>query len=317
MLLCSRRRRASHHQVCGEMALHGHSAPVTCLASCGLEATDRDLVLSGAADGTALLWSLRRLVPSYISDTLHRPTARRSPALVVRGHRGPLTSCALSDGLGLALTCSDGRALLTAIEGNVLLRALRRPAPVAKSSDDRVVALADEAWLPTPAIRYTACALVETGFAVLGSSRLDASFAEPPFMNPRYVHELEVYTVNGRRTSMVSGLSGAVRCLSTTGRGELLVIGGDRLMLEVRTTAELRPVWSLDPTSWATIDRFPGAGIGPGGRGGIGSAAQGREVEVEEADWPSVECVELGPNAGAPVLMCVGTSDGSLLVQVS
>ncbi|CAN0455193.1 unnamed protein product, partial [Laminaria digitata] len=110
------------------MALHGHSAPVTCLASCGLEATDRDLVLSGAADGTALLWSIRRLIPSYISDTLRRPVARRCPALVVRGHRAPVTTCAVSDGLGLALTCSDGRALLTAIEGNVLLRALTPPA---------------------------------------------------------------------------------------------------------------------------------------------------------------------------------------------
>ncbi|CAM9336477.1 unnamed protein product, partial [Ectocarpus fasciculatus] len=75
-------------QVCGEMALHGHSAPVTCLALCGLEAKDSDLVLSGAADGTALLWSVRRLAPNYISESLRRPMARRCPALVVRGHGG-------------------------------------------------------------------------------------------------------------------------------------------------------------------------------------------------------------------------------------
>ncbi|CAN0372135.1 unnamed protein product, partial [Hapterophycus canaliculatus] len=114
------------------MALHGHSAPVTCLALCGLEAKDSDLVLSGAADGSALLWSVRRLTPNYISDSLRRPTARRCPALVVRGHRGPVTACAVSDGLGVALTCSDGRALLTATEGNVLLRALRPPPGLGK-----------------------------------------------------------------------------------------------------------------------------------------------------------------------------------------
>lgn len=327
------------------MALHGHSAPVTCIASCGLEATDRDLVLSGAAEGTALLWSLRQLTPTYISASVRRPAARRCPALVIRGHRGPLTVCAVSDGLGLALTCSDGRVLLTAIEGNVLLRALR--APVGGSSVDLgkggEASTADTNTTPFPRLpgtRYTACALTEAGYAALAGSRLVVAGgsettsaltassrvqeSQPHIgqhqqqqQHPReedalmLVHDLEVYTVNGRRTAKVSGLSGAVRCLSTAGRGELLVVGGDRLMLEVRTTADLVPVWSLDPNSWATIDCFSGGGVAGGlmSRGGGGG-------ESGAVDWPAVECVELGPKPNAPVLVCVGTSDGSLLVQV-
>ncbi|CAN0455211.1 unnamed protein product, partial [Laminaria digitata] len=141
--------------------------------------------------------------------------------------------------------------------------------------------------LPRPAAaRYTACALAEAGYAVLASSRLvpadadDAAAADGgkggrtsqlPLRQQQQqqqqqqrrqqqklalLHELEVYTVNGRRTARVSGLTGAVRCLTTAGRGELLVIGGDRLMLEARTTADLHPIWSLDPSSWATIDCF-------------------------------------------------------------
>ena len=349
----------THLQVCGEMALHGHSAPITCLALCGLESKDSDLVLTGAADGTALLWSVRRLTPAYISDSLRRPTARRCPALVVRGHRSPVTACAVSDGLGLALTCSDGRALLTATEGNVVLRVLRPPGYSVEGGGSEGSATASAAAedgasvetsgvtagkkrngappLPPPAVqpqlpaaRYTACALGETGYCVLASSRLVAPSAaggsgagraatEPAAEPGALLHELEVYTVNGLLTARVSGMPGAVRCLSTAGRGELVVVGGERLMLEVRTTASLAPVWSLDPASWATIDTFSGAGSGGGG-GGVGRRATtglprgGGGVAV--GDIPAVECVELGPNPNAPVLVCVGTSDGSLLVQV-
>lgn len=353
------------------MALHGHSAPITCLALCGLEAKDSDLVLSGAADGTALLWSVRRLTPSYISDGLRRPTARRCPASVVRGHRGPVTACAVSDGLGLALTCSDGRAQLTATEGNVVLRVLRPPgspaegrgssaagasaSPSAAEDDSGVDASVETAGVAAekerngvllpprppavsavvppqlPAARYTACALGETGYCVLASSQLvapppvaagaggsEAAAAVAAAAEPgALLHELEVYTVNGLLTARVSGLSGAVRCLSTAGRGELVVVGGDRLMLEVRTTASLAPVWSLDPTSWASIDTFSGGGGGVG-RGTTTGMPRGggREGGVTAEDLPAVECVELGPNPNAPVLVCVGTSDGSLLVQV-
>ncbi|CAB1115756.1 unnamed protein product [Ectocarpus sp. CCAP 1310/34] len=330
-------------QVCGEMALHGHSAPVTCLALCGLEAKDSDLVLSGAADGTALLWSIRRLAPNYISDSLRRPTARRCPALVVRGHGGPVTACAVSDGLGLALTCSDGRALLTAIEGTGPLRALgHQPAGSSVGGGGRggvlttaaavdgggesasggggggggresSAALPQQQQQQLPAARYTACALGETGYCALASSRLaagDEPGAAAAVLLP--VHELEVYTVNGLLTARVSGLSGAVRCLSTAGRGELLVVGGDGLMLEVRTMASLAPVWSLDPESWVTIDCFSGAG---GGGGVPRGATRGAGAATTPNVPPSVECVELGPNPNAPVLVCVGTSDGSLLVQ--
>lgn len=316
------------------MALHGHSSPVTCLASCGLEGTDRDLVLSGASDGTALLWSLRRLIPGYLSATPRRPAARRSPALVVRGHRGPVTACAINDGLGLALTCSDGLALLSATEGEVLLRALRppsSPSPPPPGRGGRGEGEFPVPGVPPPknpsakAIRYTACALAESGYAVLAGSRLVV--AAPADADGdgggggvgvgrgggerlALSHELEVYTVNGRRTARVAGMSGAVRCLSTTGRGELVIVGGDGLMLEVRTTVDLAPVWSLDPNSWATIDCFSGAG------GGVGSGA-GKGAGGSAEELPAVECVELGPpNANLPVLMCVGTSDGSLLVQV-
>lgn len=337
------------------MALHGHSAPVTCLALCGLEAKDSDLILSGAADGTALLWSVRLLTPNYIADSLRRPTARRCPALVIRGHRGPVTACAVSDGLGLALTCSDGRAMLTAIEGNVLLRVLRPPgfvegstgaaadstasavdldpsvdsASSRRATDKRSAAAAAAAPVPPalPAARYTACALGEAGYCVLASSRLLSAAAAGSGNGdsevtaeaaPVLVHDLEVYTVNGLLTARVSGMSGAVRCLSTVGRGELLVVGGDRLMLEIRTTASLAPVWSLDPTSWATIDCFSGAGNGGGGGVGRGAAGlpRGGGGGATVQDLPAVECVELGPNPNAPVLVCVGTSDGSLLVQV-
>lgn len=297
------------------MALHGHSAPVTCLASCGLEASDCDLVLSGAADGTALLWSLRRLIPSYISATLRRPAARRCPSLVIRGHRGPVTACAVSDGLGLALTCSDGRALLTAVEGNVLLRYLRTTA--AGNEDDfaataAAAAAAKASNIPSrqpTAMRFTACALADGGYAAVAGSRLVPAHRKLWEIS----HEVEVFTVNGRRTGRVAEMGGAVRWLSTTGRvGELLVIGGEGLMLEVRVTADLSPVWRLDPESWATIDCFSGpvAGAGAGGMGVRGGERGGTQ------DRPAVECVELGPNPKAPVLVCVGTSDGSLLVQV-
>lgn len=310
------------------MALHGHSAPVTCLASCGLEATDGDVVLSGSADGTALLWSLRRLTASYLTATARRPTASRCPSLVVRGHRGPVTACAVSDGLGLALTCSDGRALLTSTEGNVLLRTLRYSVktaspPQSRNGDSDAGAgqagvegakTSSPATLNPPAIRYTACALAEAGYAALAGSRQTPelladgrSSAEEALVS----HELEVYTVNGRRTAKLAGVDRAIRCLSTAGRGDLLVIGGEGLMLEVRTTVDLAPLWSLDPHSWATIDTFSGSGSGGGG-----AAGQGVRMDVDEKDWPAVECVELGPNPNAPIVVCVGTADGSLLVQV-
>lgn len=310
------------------MALHGHSAPITCLASCGLEATDRDLVLSGASDGTALLWSLRRLTASFLTATARRPAARRCPSLVVRGHRGPVTACAVSDGLGLALTCSDGRALLTSTEGNVLLRTLR--SAVGDPNGGRGGCSNHLETPEAPATRYTACALAEAGYAALAGSRptapvvvetdggMDAAAVTVPV-----THELEVYTVNGRLTARVAGMTRAVRCLSTAGRGELLVVGGERLMLEIRTTADLAPVWSLDPHSWATIDCFPGSSGasgaggagGGGGRGRAGGFAVGMGAGGEQ-DWPAVESVELGPNPNAPIVVCVGTADGSLLVQV-
>ena len=288
------------------MALHGHSAPVTCLACCGLEASDRDLVLSGAADGTALLWSIRRLIPSYISAAYRRPTASRCPVLVVRGHRGPVTACAVSDGLGLALTCSDGRALLTALEGNVLLRYLKCPEADRTVSRTGAVVAAQPS---PPAARFTACALAEGGYAALAFSRLIRPAGALAEHRWELSHEVEVFTVNGRRTARVAGLGGAVTCLSTTGGGELLVIGGEGLMLEVRVTADLAPVWSLDPSGWATMDCSPGAGPGPVGGSGVRAGGQ--------RDRPAVECVEFGPNPNAPVLVCVGTSDGSLLVQVN
>lgn len=312
-------------QVCGEMALHGHSAPITCLASCGLEATDRDLVLSGASDGTALLWSLRRLTASFLTATARRPAARRCPSMVVRGHRGPVTACAVSDGLGLALTCSDGRALLTSTEGNVLLRTL---GSAFDGPNGGRGGRSNHPETPEPpATRYTACALAESGYAALAGSRptaavvvetdgsMDATAAAVPVS-----HELEVYTVNGRLTARVAGMTRAVRCLSTAGRGELLVIGGERLMLEVRTTADLAPVWSLDPHSWASIDCFPGGSgaggaVGGGGKGRSGGFAASMGAGGDQ-DWPAVECVELGPNPNAPIVVCVGASDGSLLVQV-
>lgn len=283
------------------MALHGHSAPVTCLASCGTEATDREMVLSGAADGTAMLWSLRRLTESYLTAAMRVPVARRCPTLVIRGHRGPVTACAVSDGLGLAITCSDGRALVNSIEGNVLLRVLRSESDVGRRVDD-----GDGSPVAPvlPAMRHTACALAEGGYVALAGSS-PASVAGRVTIR----HEIAVYTVNGRCTARIRDMTRAIRCLLTVGRGELLVVGGEKLMVEVRTTADLAPVWSLNPSSWANIESLSASGPG-----NIGASVFGSDAARQE--YPTVESVELGPSANAPIVVCVGTEDGSLLVQV-
>lgn len=288
------------------MALHGHSAPVTCLASCGMEATDRELVLSGAADGTAMLWSLRRLTESYLAATARRPVARRCPALVIRGHRGPVTACAISDGLGLALTCSDGRALLTAIEGNVLLRVLQSNSGSTGSQSGGVT---PNRALATTAVTYSACTLAAGGYAIVAGSRQSEAITSNGLSSPTISHELVVHTVNGRCTARIDGMTHAVRCLSTVGRGELVVVGGEALMLEVRMAADLTPVWSLDPTSWARIESFSGGVLG-------GNSGASGGVDMAQEALPAVEVVEFGPNPNAPIVLCVGTEDGSLLVQV-
>ncbi|CBN78887.1 conserved unknown protein [Ectocarpus siliculosus] len=76
-------------QVCGEMALPRALGPRD-LPRAFAGSRPRTATSSSPAPPTAraLLWSVRRLAPNYISDSLRRPTARRCPALVVRGHRG-------------------------------------------------------------------------------------------------------------------------------------------------------------------------------------------------------------------------------------
>ncbi|CAN0120614.1 unnamed protein product, partial [Discosporangium mesarthrocarpum] len=168
-------------QVMGEMALHGHSAPVTCLSTAGLEGTGQDLLLSGSADGTAMLWRLGRM-----ASTFRLSTAPRSPSLVIRGHRAPITACVLSDSLGLALTCSGdmgwactrGRALLHGTEGTTLLRALPPPPelvprsggdPWARVGPGAGAGGGGEAFLRAKT-HYAACALGDAGYAAIAST---------------------------------------------------------------------------------------------------------------------------------------------------
>ncbi|CAM9430651.1 unnamed protein product, partial [Choristocarpus tenellus] len=352
-------------QVMGEMALQGHSGPVTCLASAGLESSGQDLLLSGSTDGTAMLWNLGRL-----ASTFRSPEAMRAPAMVVRGHGSAITACALSDGLGLALTCSSGngigcssnkgmgveggrgRALLHCTEGATVVRALPSPPPIMyhrlHRNKSRARAEGDAgAGGAAAAVQYTACALGLTGYAALASSSLSwsdlvvgqggASAGLVPGSSEGLLadaagvsnkggsvqHALEVFTVNGRRTARLVPMARGVRCLSVVGRGELLVIGGEGLLLEVRTMADLAPLWGLDPHSWTSIDFCLAPGDGGSGGGssragaGAGHTTGHRRAGglLREEDLPAVECVELGPNPDTPAIMCVGTSDGTLLVM--
>ena len=46
-------------QVAGEAQLTGHAAQVLCLTTAELELTGAELLLTGSADGTAMLWRLQ------------------------------------------------------------------------------------------------------------------------------------------------------------------------------------------------------------------------------------------------------------------
>jgi WD40 repeat protein len=283
--------------VIGEAAMYGHSAPVTCLATCNLEQTGTEILLSGSADCTAIIWCLRRLNSLRAFQT---PRPDRLPQQVLRGHVTPITACAVDDSLSLALTCSRGSALLHCIEGQGLLHSIQQ-------------GLAE--------CDITAAGLSSLGYAVIASTRaLDAhsstnSTNSSSSSGSASGSRLATYTVNG---ALVCELqydlqhSAVITSLNVVGHGELVTLAltspnvtadvAPRNLVEVRSVCDLALVWAM-PSSTAQLMM---TAVTPSH---YSCSSQQQQQSLD------VQCVEVGPSIDAPILLCCGMSDGGILLH--
>ncbi|CAM9825759.1 unnamed protein product [Chrysoparadoxa australica] len=136
--------------------------------------------------------------------------------------------------------------------------------------------------------KYKACTLSEMGFAVVVAERDDPSSLAPASTAP--LSEIEVYSVNGSWVASSGGMGERVTTVNIVGRGELLTVGGASRLLEVRAVCTLEVLWSM-PT-WLGVE-YP--------------------VQVDMPP-PSIQTIEFGPLPEAPILLCAGGSDGSVIV---
>jgi WD domain, G-beta repeat len=284
--------------VIGEAAMYGHSAPVTCLATCNLELSGQEILLSGSADCTAVLWCLRRLNSLRAFQT---PRPDRLPLQVLRGHVTPITACAIDDSLSLALTCSRGRALLHCIEGQGLLHSIQQ-------------GLAE--------CDITAAGLSCLGYAIIASTRASDAHSSSTNSSSSSTSSnssgsrLATYTVNG---ALVCELqydlqhSAVITNLNVVGHGELVTLAltsstvtadvAPRNLVEVRSVCDLALVWAL-PSNTAQLM----AAVTPSHYSSSSSSSQQQHAL-------DVQCVEVGPSIDAPILLCCGMSDGGILVH--
>lgn len=210
--------------IIGEAAIYGHSAPVTCLALCDLERNGSELMLlSGSADCTAALWGLRQL---NSPRPFKRPRADRCPMCILRGHDSPVIACAVSEGLGLTLTCSSSQAITHCIETGALIRSLPRSSTT----------------------RYHACALSSEGYAILACSSSAESISSPTgAVSSDDANELVAFTVNGQLVARVEGPGVGSKGLVMAGGGQLILHGGVDVLVAARHVPDLTLIWALKP----------------------------------------------------------------------
>ncbi len=335
--------------IVAEGSLTGHSAPVTCLSLGGMEPSGQDLLLSGSCDCTALVWELRKLTSRF-----NRPQLSRTPYRVIRGHSHPITACSINVYAGLCLTVSHNTALIHCIASDQLLRVLQptpssqiTPTPlreeknkgdfgVVKSRSDYHPPSCNSADDIQPVFNYFAAVLSPDGYAVLafqedlpymtGSEYHHPDGANSCCIAVSAISSLESFTVSGQSVGKVTVDKGCyhhlrtVRTLSVV--RNLLVAGGDKLLLQVRSVRDLSLVWEMNSSMVAVgRDELPlitttataGAKTKTqwsGGTKGVGDGGRGAT-----AVSPSVACVEFGPSPETPILLCVGLTDGSMVVQ--
>jgi hypothetical protein len=243
------------------------------------------LILSGSSDCTAALWTLRQL-----SSSFQLPFISRSPTQIFRGHGSPITACAVSASLHLALTCSRSTVLLHSLREDQLLHCLG-PRRSLDRSDDR-----------TSSLSYSAAALSPLGFAILAAESHRSAASLPPSSTLlKTVYEVSSFTVSGGvRVAKISYIGRPVRTLKAV--NELVIIGGDCSLLEVRAASSLDPIWTMNPASVVAASLADRPGVAPEAANGPSSSS-------------AITSIEIGPNPEYPIFMCLGFEDGCMLVQ--
>ncbi len=329
--------------IVAEGSITGHSAPVTCLSLGGMEPSGHDLLLSGSCDCTAMVWELRKLTSIF-----NLPQLSRTPYRVIRGHSHPITVCCIDVYMGLCLTASCNTVLLHCIASDQLLRVLQPtslfPALIGttlkeekeksfgmNNEDKKDISNAD--IQPRPVFDYTAVALSSDGYAVLAFQEVLPHMTGLEYLPDNNsccntvsaISLIESFMVNGQSVGRVTVDKGCchhglrvVHTLSVI--RNLLVAGGDNLLLQVRSVRDLSLVWEMNmstvaigrggglPSTTATANAVETQWSGE--RKGIDGGERGAA-----ASFSSVACIEFGPSPETPILLCVGLKDGCMVVQ--
>jgi hypothetical protein len=264
----------------------GHTGAVTCLTSAGLELTGMELLLTGSADCTAMLWRLQRTTAKT-----KRPCMIKRPDRVLLGHTAPIVACAIYYDLGVTLTASGTELIIHHIEHISLVRRIDLPASLAARG-----------------LRFRHCLLSPAGFAIAGMQSGDGGGnggngqsrvqvwtknfdtfvcrSKSFRANPVSCVFLQVWTVNGNIVAERESAA-AIAHMAVLGRGNVLMTARRDGIVEFLDLNDLALVGS-----YRLVFQVPPPG----------------------AELPRLVCADAGPEATTPMMMACGTDVGSLVV---
>ncbi len=333
--------------IVAEASFNGHSAPVSCLSLGGME-SGRDLLLSGSCDCTAMVWELRRLAsifnPPQVSRTPYCVIRGHSHPILACcidvylglcltvSYNTALLHHIASDQLLRVLqpASSSFPRTTTGLRGEEENDFFEVNNTDTIKNDDVLNVDIQSVF------NYSAAALSSDGYAVLAFQE-ELSGVKPGLVPCHHPYDnsnssssssccytttttvnsislIELFTINGQSAGRVTIDEGCcchhlrtVNTLSVIRR--LLVVGGDNLLLQVRSVGDLSLVWEMKSSNVVTI-----------GRGGLPTPTATSTAFLATAaaagpKYSSVVCTEFGPSPETPILLCVGLKDGCMLVQ--
>ncbi len=210
----------------------GHQGPIRCLAI----ASDGALMITGGQDSTCRVWVVDHpdmavaLSDGYVQTALggHSNTKNDGDKLlrccrVLWGHEAPVTCVDLSSDLDVAVSgSSDGVICVHGIRQGNFIRSFR-PGPLSVSTDPQQLQQQ----------RYEVAAR---------AIALDTSGVVVVHMDDGGLH---TYTVNGVKLCS-AGAGEKLHDIQICSNGEILVTGGDRCQVVIRTVMDLRIRSCLD-----------------------------------------------------------------------
>lgn len=219
--------------VIGEVTVLGHTAPITCISSAGLEGEGLELLLTGSMDCTAMIWRIDRLLAKT-----KKPKLMKRPERILYGHSSRIVCCCLNYPLGIVLTCSSTEALIHSIEHPELLRRI--------TLDDEDVAAG---------YTFKTCEVTELGYFVV--SLQSSSAAQPS--------RVQVWSVNGHLVADRDMPSDVIQIMIVGKQDVVLVVTSGGLM-EYLDIFELTVIGSYDLDLGQGMNTLQCVDVGPDAR---------------------------------------------------